>query len=83
MQLKLLYAKCWSYILSRPQCVKYAFPQPEVAEIVLDQCIQNPDGRPILDPDLTLVFDFEFVDDAYTSSHWEKDHDDGYDPGKF
>ncbi len=55
----------YSFILSA-----LAYSIAEVAEKVLDKCIEYPLDIDMKDTDLKLDFDMEFIDDTYTCTHW-------------
>ncbi len=42
----------------------------ELAAKVLDRCIDVPQGANRKDPQLSLGFDMEFVDDTYLATLW-------------
>ena len=42
----------------------------EVAEEVFDKCIDFPKDVDLKNPDLEITFDFEFLDDTYSSAAW-------------
>ena len=42
----------------------------EVAEEVFDKCIDFPEDMDLKDPNLEITFDFEFLDDTYSSAAW-------------